>query len=343
MVNSGTVLLCTVSIATYIIYGVIYYSHSLTVQLMACAEPASAEPSIDIINEVLQELVLDDVRCQDKELGRGAYGKVYTVKYCDTIYAAKEIHSLLVELGNAEDKRELRHNFLHECFKCSVLHHPNIVRFVGVYYPHGDKSIMPAMVMELMNDSLTNFVKNSDIRMSLKSSILHDVGFGLSYLHCHHPAIIHRDLSPNNILMSCDMVAKISDLGVAKVVKADSKATKSKLTRVPGCADFMPPEALDSTPKYSVSLDIFSYGGIVLHVINQEWPSPESPVRRCTRGKDKLIALTEVERRKKYLDKMKDGTEILIPLVKACLENNPTKRPKLAAVFKMLEPFTVCK
>ena len=108
--------------------------------------------------------------------------------------------------------------------------------------------------------------------------------------------------------------AKISDLGVAKVVKADSKATKSKLTQVPGCADFMPPEALDSTPKYSVSLDIFSYGGIVLHVINQEWPSPESPVRRCTRGKDKLIALTEVERRKKYLDKMKDGTEILIPL-----------------------------
>ena len=107
---------------------------------------ACAEPSIDLISEKLHELVLKDVKCLDKELGRGAYGKVYTVKYGDTIYAAKEIHSLLVEVANSEEKLQLRHNFLQECYKCSVLHHPNIVRFVGVYYPQEDKSIIPAMV-----------------------------------------------------------------------------------------------------------------------------------------------------------------------------------------------------
>ena len=123
-------------------------------------------------------------------------------------------------------------------------------------------------------------MKRSRVSLKTKSSILHDVGFGLSYLHCRSQPIIHRDLSPNNILLTCDLVAKISDLGVAKVVKADSKMTKSKLTQAPGCVDFMPPEALESCPKYSVSLDIFSYGGIVLHVVNQEWPSPENPVRR---------------------------------------------------------------
>ena len=56
--------------------------------------------------------------------------------------------------------------------------------------------------------------------------------------------IIHRDLSPNNILLSYDSVAKISDLGVARVVKAGTKNTKSKLTKAPGTMDFMPPEAL---------------------------------------------------------------------------------------------------
>ena len=134
---------------------------------------ACAERSIDMISEALQEL--KDVICLDKDLGRGAYGKVYTVKYSDAVYAAKEIHSLLVEIATAEEKRELRNNFLRECYSCSVLHHPNIVRFIGVYYPHGDRSIIPAMVMELMDDSLTNFVKKSDISLKMKSSILHDV------------------------------------------------------------------------------------------------------------------------------------------------------------------------
>ena len=301
---------------------------------------AYAEPSIDLISEMLHELVLKDVECLDKELGRGAYGKVYTVKYGDATYAAKEVHSLLVEVANPEEKQELRHNFLHECYKCSVLHHPNIVRFVGVYYPHEDKSIIPAMVMELMDGSLTEFVKKSGIGLKIKSSILHEVAFGLSYLHCQHPAIIHRDLSPNNILMSCDMVAKISDLGVAKVVKADSKMTKSKLTQAPGCVDFMPPEALEGNPTYSVSLDIFSYGGIVLHVANERWPSPESAVKRNSRN-DKLIALSEVQRRKKYLDDMKDGTAMLKPLAKLCLDNNPIRHPQMAVIFTMLEPFKV--
>ena len=82
--------------------------------------------------------------------------------------------------------------------------------------------------------------------------------------------IIHRDLSPNNILLSRDSVAKISDLGVAKVVQADSKATQTMLTKVPGTADFMPPESFAEIPNYEISLDIFSYGGIVLHVVRYE-------------------------------------------------------------------------
>ena len=77
------------------------------------------------------------------------------------------------------------------------------------------------------------------------------------------------------LFLSRDSVAKISDLGVAKVVRADSRA---KLTKVPGTADFMPPESFSDMPKYDTSLDIFSYAGIVLHIVNQEWPSPANPV-----------------------------------------------------------------
>ena len=125
--------------------------------------------------------------------------------------------------------------------------------------------------MERMQESLTLVVeKYPKIPMYVKLSMLLDVSRGLWYLHTHHPPIVHRDLSPNNVLLTSQFVAKISDLGVAKVIQADSKKTK---TQVPGTVDFMPPEALLETSEYGPPLDIFSYGGVILHVMNQEWPT----------------------------------------------------------------------
>ena len=294
--------------------------------------------SIDDITVALQNLTLTDVTPLDQELGRGAYGKVFTVKYREKIYAAKEIHSLLLEVANPEEKQKIKNTFLRECYHCSLLRHPNIVRFVGVYYSERN-SVFPVMMMELMAESLTHYVKKPNISMKMKASILYDVVFGLSYLHTYNPPIIHRDLSPNNILMTRDSVAKISDLGVAKVVKADSRATQTMLTKAPGTLDFMPPESLGEMPNYDTSLDIFSYAGIVLHVVNQEWPSPTNQVIQNSTGK--LTALSEVERRQVHLEKMKDGAEVLKPLVKACLHNVASKRPTIAAVFKLLEPLKV--
>ena len=296
--------------------------------------------STDDITVALQNLTLTDVTPLDQELGRGAYGKVFTVKYREKIYAAKEIHSLLLEVANPEEKRKIRNTFLRECYHCSRLRHPNIVRFVGVYYHPDRNSVFPVMMMELMADSLTHYVKKSNINMKMKASILYDVAFGLNYLHSHNPPIIHRDLSPNNILLSRDSVAKISDLGVAKVVQADSGATQTMLTKAPGTVDFMPPESFGEIPNYDTSLDIFAYAGIVLHVINQEWPSPANQVSINPKtGKGK--ALSELERRQAHVDKMKGGAEVLKPLVKACLHNLPSKRPLIAAIFKLLEPLKV--
>ena len=48
------------------------------------------------------------------ELGRGAYGKVYAVKYCQTICAAKEIHSILVEGVAGASGNAANHQIVHE-------------------------------------------------------------------------------------------------------------------------------------------------------------------------------------------------------------------------------------
>ena len=296
--------------------------------------------SIDDITAALQNLTLTDVTPLDQELGRGAYGRVFTVKYREKIYAAKEIHSLLLEVTSPEEKRKIKSTFLRECYHCSLLSHPNIVRFIGVYYPERNLRLFPVMVMELMAESLTHYVKKPNISMKMKTSILYDVAFGLRYLHSYNPPIIHRDLSPNNVLMSRDSVAKISDLGVAKVVRADSRATQTMLTKAPGTVDFMPPESFGEMQIYNTSLDIFSYAGIVLHVVNQQWPSTANQISTDSMT-GKVRGLSEVERRQVHLDKMEGGAEVLKPLVKACLHNLSSKRPTIAAVFKLLEPLKV--
>ncbi|XP_065908240.1 uncharacterized protein [Dysidea avara] len=276
-----------------------------------------------------------------QELGRGAYGKVYAVKYCGTICAAKEIHSILVEeVGDVEMSGTVE-SFMRECRQCSTLRHPNVIQFLGVYYPSEGvggvlqgRMRLPVMVMEMMVDNLTSLVdKHEKIPVHIKFSIVHDVSLGLCYLHNHDPLIIHRDLSPNNVLLTAHHVAKISDLGVAKVIKADSGKI---MTKAPGTVDFMPPETLTKRPEYGPPMDVFSFAGIVLHTFTQQWPTPsdntvfDSKIRR-------KVALLEVERRRQYLDKMRGEAEVLKPLVEECLDDDPAMRPTITAVCEKIQ------
>ncbi|XP_065885466.1 uncharacterized protein [Dysidea avara] len=274
------------------------------------------------------------------ELGRGAYGRVYAVNYHGTICAAKEIHSILVEgVGQAEMQRTVE-TFLRECRQCSKLRHPNVIQFLGVYYPSNTGGMragrmpLPVMVMEMMAESLSSLVeKHEKIPVHLKFSIVHDVSLGLCYLHNHDPPIVHRDLSPNNILLTAHYMAKISDLGVAKVIRSNSRRT---MTKAPGTIDFMPPESLSNTPVYGPPMDVFSFAGIVLHTFNQQWPHPSDQIQFDPMTR-KMLALTEVERRQEYLDKMIEEAAVLRPLVEECLDYDPAVRPTITAVCERIQ------
>ena len=272
------------------------------------------------------------------ELGRGAYGRVYAVKCCQTICAAKEIHAILVEGVEQVEMQRTIESFMRECQQCSTLRHPNVIQFLGVYYPTreggANKMRLPVMVMEMMADSLTSFVdKHEKIPVHIKYSIVHDVSLGLCYLHNHDPPIVHRDLSPNNVLLTAQHVAKISDLGVAKVIKADCTKT---MTKAPGTVDFMPPEALARNAVYGPPMDVFSFAGIILHTFNQQWPSPTEAIKFDPRTR-KIMALSEVERRQQYLDKMIGEAEVLRLLVEECLDYDPAVRPTIATVCRRIQ------
>ena len=298
------------------------------------------------ISNQLRRLTISDSSIEflrDQGLGRGAYGRVFKVRYRGSVCAAKEIHSILIEAAyNPAERERLQVSFIRECYHCSKLNHPNIVHFIGIYHP--PQQLLPVMIMELMDESLTTYAEKSKISFKRRMSILDDVAEGLSYLHSRNPPVIHRDLSPNNILLKhlpLLPVAKIADLGVAKIVNDDDdQASKSYQTKVPGTVDFMPPEAFGKKPKYDTSLDVFSYGGIMLYTVNGKWPTPTvladfNPMTRQVRG------FSEIERRQEYLDKMTGEAEMLRPLAEACLDNDPVKRPSIVELSEKIKPLKV--
>ena len=180
-----------------------------------------------------------------------------------------------------------------------------------------------------MKYSLRGLVETySDIPLNVKLSILDEVCLGLRYLHSRSPPIIHRDLSSNNILMGSRLKAKISDLGVAKVMKTDKKGS---MTKLPGTPDYMPPEAVAKKPVYGPPLNVFSFGGVLLNVVTQKWPEPTDSILfnpdTCKRE-----VVSEVTRRKSYLDLMIGSSAELKPLVASCLDNDPQNRPSTTQV-----------
>ena len=157
-----------------------------------------------------------------------------------------------------------------------------------------------------------------------------DTACGLSYLHGKNPPIIHRDLTPNNILLGDDFKAKISDFGIAKKISNDG--SQVTMTNAPGTADFMPPECFQDVPKYDLSLDAFSFGGVVLYTITEQWPTPTSSWVKTDPETGKTVYFSGLQRHQKYLDMMTNDVVVLKRLVESCLNDNPKEHPEIAKI-----------
>ena len=267
---------------------------------------------------------LTGVRVTDRKLGHGSYATVLELEYMGLKCAGKKIHELLLEQG---DTSYTVRRFEEECRLLSQVRHPNIVQFLGVYFQQGVRA--PILVMEFLPTNLTSCTEQYGILpKEISYSILHDVALGLCYLHSQIPPIIHRDLSSNNVLLTPNMMAKISDLGVARILNL-TPLQVSRMTQTPGTPAYMPPEVMVANPKYDTSVDEFSYGIMMIHMFSGQWPEPQVGPSRIEEGK--LIPVTEAERREKLFEVIEDGHP-LMDLIHRCINNDPQLRPRAGEI-----------
>ena len=303
----------------------------------------------------LRPFVLSDVQLAGTRIGGGAYGKVEEVVF-PVGAAAKTIYDFLQEGDDATaaDLPKAATEFVRECQLMSTLRHPNIVQFLGVAFFPGSR--LPALVMERLLTSLHDLLAPdtpplsgavtplSFFSMALKCSVLHNVACGLAYLHERSPPVIHRDLSARNVLLDSEMVAKIADLGMARIVPRVRAA--ATMTKGPGALVYMPPEVFAEKSRYSASIDVFSLGVVTIFTIGGVFPCDPLEPTYFNDETGLIVARSELQRRTEYLRYVNEqlracgqlrGDHPLIRLIQQCLHNGPHKRPSICEVLHLLE------
>ena len=262
---------------------------------------------------------------QEKRLGRGSYGMVCRAMCDELPCAAKLLHPIFFRDGDPGTPNMLQ-RFDQECQVLSSIRHPCIVQYLGVR--RDSQTRLPILLMELMDESLTEFLDRSkrSVPYHLQIDICHDVTVALGYLHTN--GIIHRDLSSNNVLMIAGSRAKVTDFGMSKLIDVNPRMTP--LTECPGTQVYMSPEALRATPHYTAKLDIFSAGVLMIQVVTREFPSP-GDAKRTTEdpkysGGPIEVPVPERERRRSDIDKV-DPAHPLLPCALTCLADRETQRP----------------
>ena len=273
---------------------------------------------------------------KDQTLGIGSYGAVCKAKCDDLLCAAKILHPTLFDPNaqlQASHKQEHMlpiMRFEQECEFLSTIRHPNIVQYLCM---HQDPDTgLSVLLMELMDESLTHFLESSPhpIAYHIQVNVCHDITLALSFLHSN--GIVHRDLSSNNVLLRGNILAKVTDFGMAKLGDLSPRAICYTFTMCPGTDVYMPPEAVKDEPMYTEKIDCFSFGVIIVQTSTRQFPKPGNRRQEVEINHPGLprgtveVRLTEVDRRRKHISQV-DPNHPLLPIALDCLKDKDTERP----------------
>ena len=262
----------------------------------------------------------------------GAYGQVCKAMLGELPCAAKLLHSTIVDPTRPRN----RVLFERECRFLSQIHHPNIVQYLGV--SQDSSTGLPILLMELMDDSLTHFLEQSEVRLPyhVQVNINYDIAQALAFLHANQ--ILHRDLSSNNVLLIGDGArAKVTDFGMSKLTTLHSRMTP--LTACPGTPAYMSPEAMLDPPVYTEKLDCFQAGVLMVQTITHKFPDPGPSMNRVRDDRSRTgwinVPVPETERRENHL-RLVTATHPMYPLIVDCLKDTDTQRPSAQQICHRL-------
>ncbi len=196
-----------------------------------------------------------------KKLGEGAMGEVYSAIDLHNDNRTVAIKILFPHLGK---RKATAQRFLQEARLCIVkLDHPNIVKGYDVGYEATHDFFF--YVMEFVDGSnLRSILKEHGVLSEpLAIKIMTQIGSALQQAASHN--LVHRDIKPDNIMLTKNGDAKLCDLGLARDWTKDDLGL-TKTGAVMGTPFYISPEAAEGK-KLDARSDIYSLGATIYHIV----------------------------------------------------------------------------
>ena len=251
--------------------------------------------------------VIDGSYRIDRVIGEGGFGVVYE---CTELELKRTVALKVLRPGPMSD-REIA-QVSSEGQNLASLNHPNVVHI----YRLGNWEGRPYIVMEFVRGTtLRQLMARERMEVRRLLQIMMQVADGLGAIH--GVSIVHRDLTPNNIMVSEDGVAKILDLGLSKT--ANGLPTMQSRGYLVGTLSYIAPEQIDGRPT-GFQAEIFTYGMILYEALAGVHPF---------RAEHPMSLLYNVVHREPepLATHLPDSPAALQDLVARCLEKDPERRP----------------
>uniref|UniRef100_A0A669CTN9 receptor protein-tyrosine kinase n=1 Tax=Oreochromis niloticus TaxID=8128 RepID=A0A669CTN9_ORENI len=284
-------------------------------------DPLTYEDPNQAVHEFAQEIDVSYISIE-RIIGAGEFGEVCSGPL--RLPGKREIQVAIKTLKAGYTEQQ-RRDFLWEASIMGQFNHPNIIRLEGVV----TKSKPVMIITEYMeNGSLDTFLKKNDGQFTVIQLVgmLRGIASGMRYLS--DMGYVHRDLAARNILVNSNLVCKVSDFGLSRVLEDDPEAAyTTRGGKIP--IRWTAPEAI-AYRKFTSASDVWSYGIVMWEVMSYG----ERPYWEMS-NQDVIKAVEESYR----LPGPMDCPEALYHLMMDCWQRERSNRPKFDEIVCLLDKF----
>ena len=234
----------------------------------------------------------------EREVGRGGFGVAYAARGQDT---GQEVLIKVLQIEQLEQWKAFS-LFEREAEVLMSLDHPGIPRFVDRI--HDERGQLIAMVQQLVHGQTLHALIRSGQTLPLArvQRALRDALEILRHLHAQAPPVIHRDVSPKNLILGQDRLWLV-DFGAVKAALMDSTTMTAA-----GTFGYMPPEQIMG--RAEPASDMYALGMSFIALLTKTSPE-QLPISRATGQPDPspLLAHTPEPTRSVLLDMIRPGLD----------------------------------
>jgi eukaryotic-like serine/threonine-protein kinase len=204
-------------------------------------------------------------------LGRGGMGSVY--RATDTVLQREVALKVLDPEGVQTIGPDARARFAREARAAASLQHPNIVSVHDV----GEHGGLPYLAMELVvGTTMRHLIGDASISIPMRIRWLVEVAGAL--IHAHERGLVHRDVKPENVLISSEGVAKLADFGIVKQrdTQLAPQSFRTRTGQLVGTPDYMAPEQWASA-DVDARADQYAWGLVAYELLAEQLPLGRPP------------------------------------------------------------------